>query len=114
MSSRVAAILMTGVDTQASKTLPINVLGTAPGNILWSYSITTNFRRRHDPRINTTTHVLNGVWADAIHQDIVNSVQTETLLDLGIRCKEYMTPRRREQSKVLNEAHVRLVILWGK
>ena len=25
-----------------------------------------------------------------------------------------MTPRRREQSKVLNKAHVRLVVLWGK
>lgn len=45
MSPKAATILMTGVDTQASKTLPINVLGTDPGNILWSYSIATNFRK---------------------------------------------------------------------
>jgi len=43
----------------------------------------------------------------------VNSVQIETLLDLGIRCEEYVTPRCREQSQVLNEAHARLMILWA-
>jgi len=41
-------------------------------------------------------------------------MQIETLLDLGVRCKEYVTPRRREQSQVLNEAHARLVILLAK
>jgi hypothetical protein len=113
MSSKAAAILMMGVDTQASKIPPTNVLGTAPGNILWSYSITTNFRKKEDLQINSTTHVLKGVWANAIHQDIVNSVQIETLLDLGIRCEEYVTPCRCEQSQVLNEAHARLMVLWG-
>lgn len=67
MSSRVAAIVMTGVDTQASKTLPMNVLGTAPGNILWSYSTETNFRKKDGLYVGVTTHILKGVWADAIH-----------------------------------------------
>ena len=66
-SSKAAAILMMGADTQASKTLPMNVLGTAPGNILWSYSIITNFRKKEDLQINIITHTLKGVWANAIH-----------------------------------------------
>jgi len=67
MSSKEAAILMTGADTQASKTLPINVLGTAPGNILWSYSIATNFRMKDDLQVRIVTHPLHGVRAYAIH-----------------------------------------------
>jgi len=74
MSPEAAAILMMGVDTQASKTLPINVLGTAPGKILWSYSIATKFRKGDGLQIKDVAHVLNGVWADAIHENIVNSV----------------------------------------
>jgi len=74
MRSKAAAILMTGADTQASKTLPINVLGTAPGNMLWSYSIATNFRKGDNLQIKGATDILNGVRADAIHQDIVNSM----------------------------------------
>jgi hypothetical protein len=67
MSSKVVAILMTGVDTQASKTLPMNVLGTAPGNILWSYSTKTNFRKKGGLHVDVATHILKGVWANAIH-----------------------------------------------
>lgn len=67
MSSNVAAILMTGVDTQASKTLPMNVLGTAPGKILWSYSTETNFRKKENLYVDVATHILKDVWADAIH-----------------------------------------------
>ena len=67
INPKAAAILMAGVDTQASKTLPINVLGTAPGNILWSYSITTNIGKGGGSKIKIATHVLNGVWTDAIH-----------------------------------------------
>jgi len=67
MSSKEAVILMTGADTQASKTFPINVLGTAPGNILWSYLIATNFRKKDDLEVRVTTHLLHGVWTDAVH-----------------------------------------------
>ena len=67
MRFKAAAILMTGADNQASKTLPINVLGTAPGNILWSYSMATIFRKKDSLQIKVATHVLNGIWADTIH-----------------------------------------------
>lgn len=67
MSSKAAAILIMGVDIQASKTLPMNVLGITPGNILWSYSVTTNFRKKDDVQINIATHILKGVWANAIY-----------------------------------------------
>jgi hypothetical protein len=67
MSPEAAAILMMGVDTQASKTLPTNVLGTAPGKVLWSYSITTNFRKKDDLQLKIATHALNGIWTNTIH-----------------------------------------------
>lgn len=67
MNPKTAAIVMTGVETQASKTLPMNVLGTAPGNILWSYSIKTNFRKKDGLYIDVATHIQKGDWADAIH-----------------------------------------------
>jgi len=67
MSPKAVAILMAGVDTQASKTLPMNILRTAPGNVLWSYSITTNLRKADGLQMKITTHVLNGIWANAIH-----------------------------------------------
>ena len=74
MRSKAAAILMMGVDAQASRILPINVLGTAPGNILWSYFMATNFRKKVDLQLEIVTHVLDGVGADTVHQDIMDGV----------------------------------------
>jgi hypothetical protein len=61
MRPKAAATSMTGADNQASTTLPINVLGTAPGNILWSYWMGVNFRKKDELETEVATHVLNGI-----------------------------------------------------
>jgi hypothetical protein len=95
---------MIGVDNQASKTLPTNVLGTAPGNTKWSYLRSSSISNMASSDI--PAHVRKSPRADAVHQDVVGCMEIEAFFDLGVRSEKDMHPSRSENQLV--EQHVRV------
>ena len=73
--------------SQATITLPMNVRGTAPGKMKWSY-----FGRQQipPPYDKKRTHAGEGLGPDAVHEDVVDGVEVEALLDLRVWRKRNM------------------------
>jgi hypothetical protein len=83
--------------THPSNTLPINVRGTAPENTTWSYWMALSSAPHAAAR---STHFLNSLGPDAVHQDIMYGMNPKALLDFSVRRQKDMEVRDGEQERV--------------
>ena len=66
---------MTGVDNQARRMLPMNVRGTAPGKVKWSYF--GLYICEGQDGMWKKTHIMQSVRKNAVEEHVMGSVQVK-------------------------------------